>query len=248
LSEPLAIVLAAGKGTRMKSDLPKVLVPVLGRPMVRYVLDVIRSAGIGRILVVVGYRDDLVRTELGGEAGVEFVQQAEQLGTGHAVMMCRQAIATHAGGVLVLAGDSPLMQATSLMRVMRKFVAASPACLIGTAYKDDPSGLGRVVRDAAGNFERIVEEKDATPQQKQIKEVNMSTYVFASPDLLWALDQLTRKNAQKEYYITDCPGILQSDGKTVLAEPALEPCEALSINTVEELKAVEEEMQRQTSR
>lgn len=243
-SEPFAIILAAGKGTRMKSELPKVLVPVLGRPMIRYVVDAVREAGIRRMLVVVGYRSELVREELAGEAGVEFVEQAEQLGTGHAVMMCRAALAKHDGGVLILTGDSPLTQASSLQRLLNEFAEARPACLIGTAYKEDPTGLGRVVRNAEGRFERIVEQKDATPEERAIKEVNMSTYLFASGDLVWALDHLTTDNAQREYYVTDCPAILKAAGKTIDAKPVLQALEAMSINTVEELAAVENEMKR----
>jgi bifunctional UDP-N-acetylglucosamine pyrophosphorylase / glucosamine-1-phosphate N-acetyltransferase len=244
LSDPIAIILAAGKGTRMESELPKVLVPVLGRPMIRYVLDAARAAGIRRMLVVVGYRSELVREELAGEPGVEFVDQPEQLGTGHAVMMCRPALAEHDGGVLILTGDSPLTQASSLRRLIGEFEQSGPACLIGTAFKDNPTGLGRVIRNAAGEFVQIVEEKDATPEQRTIQEVNMSTYLFEGRDLVWALDRLTTDNSQREYYVTDCPGILQEAGKAVRAEPALQPCEAMSINTVEERAAVEEEMRR----
>lgn len=247
MSDPIAIILAAGKGTRMKSELPKVLVPVLGRPMIRYVLDAVREAGIRRMLVVVGYRSGLVREELAGEPGVEFVEQPEQLGTGHAVMMCRPALVGHEGGVLILTGDSPLTQSSSLGQLLKEFEERRPACLIGTAYKDNPAGLGRVIRNAAGDFVRIIEEKDATPEQRKIQEVNMSTYVFSSPDLLWALDHITTDNSQKEYYITDCPGILQRAGKSVRAEAALQPCEAMSINNVEELRAVEQEMERMSA-
>jgi bifunctional UDP-N-acetylglucosamine pyrophosphorylase/glucosamine-1-phosphate N-acetyltransferase/UDP-N-acetylglucosamine pyrophosphorylase len=242
LSDKRAIILAAGKGTRMKSDLPKVLVPVLDRPMIHYVMEAVRAAGIRRMLVVVGYRSDLVRAELAGQPGVEFVEQSEQLGTGHAVMMCRPALTDHDGGVFVLTGDSPLTQTASLMRLAVKFDESPPACLIGTAHKPNPTGLGRVVRDGAGQFLKIIEDKDASPEERAIQEVNMSTYLFTAADLLWALDRLTRSNVQKEYYITDCPGILKAAGKLVAAEPVLQPCEAMSINTVEELAAVEQAM------
>jgi bifunctional UDP-N-acetylglucosamine pyrophosphorylase/glucosamine-1-phosphate N-acetyltransferase/UDP-N-acetylglucosamine pyrophosphorylase len=116
--------------------------------------------------------------------------------------------------------------------------------LLGTLHKPNPAGLGRIVRDAAGQFTGIVEEKDATDEQREITEVNMSTYVFAGPELLHALDQLKNDNRQKEFYLTDCPGILQREGKRVEALPVLQPCEALSINTVEELQSVEAEMRR----
>lgn len=241
---PLAIVLAAGKGKRMGSDLPKVLLPVCGRPMIRYVLDAVRAAGIEQVVMVVGHRADLVRQELAGEPGVTFAEQTEQLGTGHAVMMCREALAGQDGPVLILAGDSPMVQVSSLQAVLAEFAAQRPACLLGTAAKSDPTGLGRVVRDSAGNFAAIVEEKDATSAERTITEVNMSAYVFQAADLLWALDQLTADNAQREYYLTDCPGVLKRAGKSVLAAKLLQPCEALSINTPGELAAVEVEMRK----
>ena len=250
MSNHLAIVMAAGKGTRMKSELPKVLVEVAGRPMIEYVLDALRAGGIEKIVVVVGYRSELVRNQLAHHADLVFVQQTEQLGTGHAVMVCRDQLGGHeqpsrnGGGVLIVAGDSPLMQSESIRAMLEHFEAQSPACLIGTARADDPTGLGRVLRNADGGFLGIVEQKDASAEQQAITEVNMSTYVFAADDLMHALDRLTTDNAQQEYYITDCPGILQSEGKQVLAECVLQPCETMSINTAEELVAVEAKMRR----
>ncbi len=241
---PIAIILAAGKGKRMVSDLPKVLLPVCGRPMVRYVVDAVREAGIERMVVAVGHRAEMVRRELAGEPGITFAEQTEQLGTGHAVMMCREALAEHDGPVLILAGDSPMVQVSSLRAVLGEFAAERPACLLGTATKSDPSGLGRVVRDSAGDFLAIVEEKDATPSQRAVTEVNMSTYVFQPADLLWALERLTADNAQREYYLTDCPGVLKAAGRKVVAVNVLQPCEALSINTPAELAAVEAEMKK----
>jgi bifunctional UDP-N-acetylglucosamine pyrophosphorylase/glucosamine-1-phosphate N-acetyltransferase/UDP-N-acetylglucosamine pyrophosphorylase len=244
MSEPMAIILAAGKGKRMASNLPKVLVPVGGRPMIRYVIDAVRNAGVQRILVVIGYRGELVRRELAGEPGVEFVDQTEQLGTGHAVMKCRSQLAKHIGPVLILAGDSPMTQVSSLRALLAEFSARRAACLLGTANKPDPAGLGRILRNEAGQFLGIVEEKDATPDQRAITEVNMSTYVFQSEALLFALNQLTADNLQGEYYLTDCPGVLRRAGESVAALCVLQPREALSINTPQELEAVELEMKR----
>jgi bifunctional UDP-N-acetylglucosamine pyrophosphorylase/glucosamine-1-phosphate N-acetyltransferase/UDP-N-acetylglucosamine pyrophosphorylase len=238
----LAIVLAAGKGTRMKSDLPKVLVPVAGRPMLRYVVDALRAAGVSRLVVVVGYRADLVRRELAGEPDIEFADQTEQLGTGHAVMMCRPQLAAHRGPVVIVAGDSPLLQASSVGALLDEFADRRPACLIGTVRRDDPTGYGRIVRDAAGNFTSIVEEKDASPDERAIREVNVSTYVFDAQELLAALDSLRADNSQREYYITDCPAIMMSAGKQVAALNVLKPIEALSINSPEELDQVEQVM------
>jgi bifunctional UDP-N-acetylglucosamine pyrophosphorylase/glucosamine-1-phosphate N-acetyltransferase/UDP-N-acetylglucosamine pyrophosphorylase len=239
----MAIVLAAGKGTRMKSDLPKVLVPVAGRPMLRYVLDALRAAGVTRQVVVVGYRAEHVREELRDAADVEFAEQTEQLGTGHAVMMCRDQLAEHNGSVVVVAGDSPMLQPDSVGALLKEFAARPAACLLGTVNRNDPHGYGRILRDAAGHFTGIVEEKDATPEQQAIREINVSTYIFNSANLLWALDHLRADNTQREYYITDCPAILLAAGKRVEALPILKPCEALSINSPEELARVEAELQ-----
>ncbi|MEX2316755.1 MAG: NTP transferase domain-containing protein [Pirellulales bacterium] len=243
-TSPLAIILAAGKGKRMASDLPKVLVPVCGRPMIRYVIDAVRSAGVERIVVIVGFRAELVRSELAGEPGVEFVEQKQQLGTGHAVMMCGEQIAKHDGLVLILAGDSPMVQGATVRNLLGEFAKRPPACLLGTATESRTRGMGRIVRDSAGEFAAIVEEKDATPTQREITEVNMSYYVFSPADLLSALELLTADNAQGEYYLTDCPGVLKAAGKCVLALPVLQPCETLSINTPDELAIVEAEMRR----
>lgn len=239
---PVAIVLAAGKGTRMKSDLPKVLFRVCGRPMVEYVLEALAEVGVKKVVVVVGYRADLVRETLGKWPGVEFVEQSPQLGTGHAVMVCRPALANHEGQILILTGDSPLVQPASLRAMFGEFERTRPACLMGTAKKENPAGLGRVVRDSSGNFLAIVEEKDATAEQIAIREVNMSYYLFDSRELWHALDQVRNENAQGEYYITDCPGILKAEGKDVRALCALAPCETLSVNTVDELAHVEKEL------
>jgi bifunctional UDP-N-acetylglucosamine pyrophosphorylase / glucosamine-1-phosphate N-acetyltransferase len=239
---PMAIVLAAGRGTRMKSDLPKVLFPVLGRPMIHWVLDALERAGITRTVVVVGYRADLVREELANRQGVEFALQADQLGTGHAVQMCAEKIASQPSPVLVVAGDSPLIQSSSIQRLCSEFRQHDYACLLGTLLKDNPRGLGRIVRDAAGKFQRIVEEKDASDAEREIREVNMSTYLFNRDALIWALSHLSNHNAQGEFYLTDCPALLLSRGDHVDARPVLEGCEALSINTIDELGSVEARM------
>jgi bifunctional UDP-N-acetylglucosamine pyrophosphorylase/glucosamine-1-phosphate N-acetyltransferase len=237
-----AVVLAAGQGTRMKSDLPKVLCPVLGRPMIEYVLDALETAGVQRVIAVVGYRADDVRVALAGRKNVEFVLQTERLGTGHAVKMARESLQGVSGPVVIVAGDSPMLQSSSVQKLLTHFAQAKPACLLGTLHKENPQGLGRIVRDARGEFSQIVEEKDATDEQRKITEVNMSTYVFEAAELLHALDLLKNENRQREYYLTDCPAILLGEGKPVAALPVLDPCEALSINTPAELSAVEQQM------
>ena len=241
-----AAVMAAGKGTRMKSELPKVLFPLLGRPMIEYVLDALEQAGVDKIIVVVGYRSDLVRETLAHRRNLEFVEQTEQLGTGHAIMACHETLSPHNDSVMVLAGDSPLIQVDSIRKLFDAYQNAPsgkrPSCILGTAHKENPAGLGRILRDEKGEFQGIIEDKDASPQQKTITEVNMSYYVFHTPDLLEALTHLRTDNAQKEYYITDTPAILRSQGKRVTALPVLKPIESLGINTVEEANIVEEAM------
>jgi bifunctional UDP-N-acetylglucosamine pyrophosphorylase/glucosamine-1-phosphate N-acetyltransferase/UDP-N-acetylglucosamine pyrophosphorylase len=243
MDNPIAVVLAAGKGTRMQSDLPKVLCEANGRPLVEYVLDSLRAAGCEKLLAVVGYKEELVRERLGGQADVDFATQAEQLGTGHAVMMCRKQLESHNGPVVIVAGDSPMLQADSIKALLDDFATSKPACLLGTLIHDNPTGLGRIIRDSDGNFTGIVEEKDATDEQRKVAEVNMSTYVFDCQKMLATLDQLTADNNQQEYYITDLPAILLSAGEDVRALPVLQPIEALSVNTVEHLADVEAAMQ-----
>ncbi len=243
----LAIVLAAGKGTRMESPLPKVLVPVCGRPMIRYVTTALQAAGVARTVLVVGHQAARVQAELADEPAIEFVEQREQLGTGHAVMMCRAHLAAHTGPVLIIAGDQCLVQVASVRKLLEIYRAHPAACLLGTVERPDPTGYGRIVRDAAGQFTGIVEEKDATPAERAIREVNVSTYVFDAQQLLATLDNLSNNNAQHEYYLTDCPALLLASGQRVLAEKVLQPCEALSINSMADLQAVEAEMQNNSN-
>ncbi len=248
MSAPIAVVLAAGKGTRMKSDLPKVLCQANGRPLVEYVLDSLRAAGVEKIVVVVGYKADDVKQQLASYGNLEFALQTEQLGTGHAVMMCRDNIVAHDGGIVVVAGDSPMLQSESIRALLDEYHATEPACVLGTLLHENPSGLGRIVRDSDGNFTGIVEEKDATDDQRKINEVNMSTYVFDGQKLIGTLDRLDSDNSQNEYYITDVPAILLSDSEDVRALPVLKPIEALSVNTVEHLAAVEQAMNELTGK
>lgn len=228
----------------MQSELPKVLCPVVGRAMIHFVIDALEAAGIKRQIVVVGYQADAVKTELQSRSSsnIEYALQEEQLGTGHAVQMCQDLLAEQTGPTIVVAGDSPLIQASSLTTLLDHFAKHQPALLLGTLMKDDPTGLGRIVRNEAGEFTGIVEHKDATERQRAIQEVNMSTYLFQTPDLLSSLSQLKSDNAQNEYYLTDCARLLREAGRPVEALPALQPCESLSINNPQELELVDRQM------
>ena len=174
---------------------------------------------------------------------LEFVEQKEQKGTGHATMVCREQLAKHEGAVVVVTGDSPLLQSSSVLTLLETFHQEKAGCVLGTLHRDDPQGLGRIVRDETGHFAGIVEEKDATDAERNVTEVNMSTYVFDCEQLLAALDQLSDDNLQQEYYLTDCPRLIKEAGEKVLALPTLKPCEALSINTLDDLALVESSMQ-----
>ncbi|MEK6259272.1 MAG: NTP transferase domain-containing protein [Planctomycetota bacterium] len=242
----LAVVLAAGKSTRMKSALPKVLHEVCGRPMIEYVLDAARAAGVSRIVAVVGHRAELVRAQLSPHKDVEFALQNEQKGTGHAVMMCRDQLASHCGSVLVLAGDTPLLKSESLAALLKTQIDSKAAAVIGTTDTEANQGLGRIVRDAAGLFERIVEERDATNEQKQIREINTGCYAFDSQALLGALDRIRPDNNQAEYYLTDCPLVLKRDGRIVSAANVFATEEALGVNTRAQLAEVTSTLRERT--
>lgn len=243
---PIAVVLAAGRGTRMGGDLPKVLFEAHGKPLVRWVLDALEAAGITDRIVVIGYRGELVESALADLPGLSFAVQHEQRGTGDAVAAAANLIRTRVSAdpphtrrpIVIVCGDSPMLRPASVTGLVRRFHEQGASCLLGTAVTDDPTGLGRIVRDPAGRFVKIVEQKDATESERTIREVNMSTYVFEAGDLLRALARLEPDNAAGEYYVTDCPGILLAEGRTVEAVACLDASEALSVNTPEQLAAV----------
>jgi bifunctional UDP-N-acetylglucosamine pyrophosphorylase / glucosamine-1-phosphate N-acetyltransferase len=232
---PVAIILAAGHGKRMKSEKAKVLHQVCGRPMIRYVVEAVRGAGARTIVVVVGYGADQVRATLADEPDILFATQARQLGTGDAVRACRPLLEDYQGPALVLVGDEPLIRPAPLADLLDRREADGAACLLGTAIVPDPTGFGRILRDGAGRFLRIVEERDCSPEERAIREVNPSCYAFELPGLWDALDRLDTGNVQGEYYLTDAPQLLQSMGRKVIALPCLEPDDILGINTRQHL-------------
>ncbi len=228
---PVAIILAAGHGKRMRSERAKVLHEVCGRPMIHYVVEAARAAGARTIVVVVGCGADQVRAAFEGEPDVRFAVQEQQLGTGDAVRSCRAILGSYAGPVLVLVGDEPLLRPEPLADLLARRDAEDAACLLGTAVVPDPSGFGRILRDSAGRFLRIVEERDCSPEERAIREINPSCYVFVTPILWTALDQITTTNVQGEYYLTDAPERLHAMGYKVVATPALAPDDVLGVNT-----------------
>ena len=237
-SDLVTLILAAGKGTRMHSDLAKVLHPLNGRPMIHYVLDTARALRPRRIIVIVGHQADAVRRELAGTP-VEFAVQDEQLGTGHAVRQAGPLLAGERGIVLVAAGDTPLIRPATLASLIRAHRRDSAAASVLTARVGDPTGMGRILRDGEGRIARIVEEKDATEDQRAVREINTSTYCFEPSALLQSLDRLTPENRQGEFYLTDTIGILRGQGLPIADAPAGTPEEIAGINTPEQLSAAE---------
>jgi bifunctional UDP-N-acetylglucosamine pyrophosphorylase / glucosamine-1-phosphate N-acetyltransferase len=240
---PVAIILAAGQGKRMKSDRAKVLHEVCGRPMIHYVVDAARRAGARTIVVVVGYAHDQVLEALRDEPDIVFATQSEQLGTGHAVKICRPLLTDYQGPAMILVGDEPLLRPEPLADLLARQKQEGAACLLGTAKVHDAMGFGRILRDSAGRFLRIVEERDCSPEEKAIREVNPSCYVFELP-LLWdALEQIGTSNAQHEYYLTDAPERLLAMGRKVMALNVLRGDDILGINTRQHLAHAETVMQ-----
>jgi len=234
-----AIILAAGKGVRMKSDLPKVFHPVLGRPLLSYVIDTVKKLGIGQIYVVVGHKKEMM-TDYFKDSGVIFVEQNEQLGTGHAVMQVKPLLADFSGEVLVLAGDVPLLRCSTLKGLIEFHRRQRAAATVLTAELPDAGSYGRIIRDREGRILRIVEKKDASPEEAQISEINTGTYCFDSRALFRALAEVKAENAQKEYYLTDTIEILKLQGLPVFAHLANDWRETLGVNTPDELKQIEE--------
>jgi UDP-N-acetylglucosamine diphosphorylase/glucosamine-1-phosphate N-acetyltransferase len=239
-----AIILAAGKSTRMKSRLPKALHPVCGRPMLSYVLRACYDAGCTRILMVVGHGKDEIIGEFGSDRRLSWIEQTEQLGTGHAAMVCRDELHKQpTGDVFILAGDGPLIRGEVLNTLHNVHKEEQAAASMATAILDDPTGYGRVVRDADGNFLEIVEQLDCTPEQREIREVFPSYYCARNEDLLLALSKLTNQNKKGEYYLTDIFGILRKAGKKVVAVQAVSADDVIGVNTRQQLAEVDEIMQ-----
>jgi bifunctional UDP-N-acetylglucosamine pyrophosphorylase/glucosamine-1-phosphate N-acetyltransferase len=238
MSQTKAIILAAGQSTRMKSDLPKVLHDVCGRPMLSYVIEACRQAGAEELIAVVGHRRELVMETFRDEANITWVTQEPQLGTGHAVMVCREALQGFQGNVLILYGDGPCIKGSTLQELLRRHEASGAAVMLLTTVLDEPSAYGRIVRDDRGALTGIVEFKDCTPQQAAIREVNPGYYCFRAADLLWSLERLTNKNAKGEYYLTDTVAALIGDGRRAEAVPGAAPEEMAAANSRAELVGV----------
>jgi len=234
----VAVILAAGLGKRFPADRPKVLIPFRGRPLVHWVTDAVVTAGIARILLVIGHRGEMMEEAYAGRP-VEFVWQHKRLGTGHAVLQTEPLLHDHAGRILVLLGDAPCIKSTTITGLLDSHARAGAAATILTAEVDDPFGYGRIVRAADGTVDRVVEHRDADELTRQVHEINSGAICFRAELLFPALHRLSNANDQGEYYLTDAIRILRTDGHKVAAFRATDPREVLGINSPEELAALE---------
>ncbi len=232
----------------MKSRRPKVLHEVCGRPMLHYVLQACYGAGCERVMVVVGYAKDEVLAQFAEDDRIHWIEQTEQLGTGHAARMCEKELKKVGGDVFILAGDGPMIRTEVLRTLAQTHHQEHAAASMATAMLDDPTGYGRIVRDAEGNFLDIVEQVDCTPEQREIREVFPSYYCVKSEELLAAFTKLTNNNKKGEYYLTDIYGILRRAGKKVVAVQAVTQEDVLAVNSRSQLAVVDAAMQDRMQR
>ncbi len=234
----IVIILAAGKGTRMKSKIPKVLHILHGKPLLKHVVDLAYKLKPEKIFVVVGFQRNEVKKIFFSE-NVEFIDQKEQLGTGHAVLQVKPFLKNFQGEILVLSGDVPCLKESTVNEMIRNHRSNNAAVTILTAEKDNPYGYGRVVRNSNNTIEKIVEEKDCSNNEKTIKEINAGIYCFNKKILLESLEEIDQNNVQHEYYLTDLVKIAFDKSLSVAAVKVSNPNEVSGINTIEDLDKAE---------
>jgi UDP-N-acetylglucosamine diphosphorylase/glucosamine-1-phosphate N-acetyltransferase len=241
-----AVILAAGEGTRMKSDLAKVLHEVNGLPMVVHVLNALSAVAPEKTVLVIGHQADSVRERLSAGdidfEGLEFAIQSERLGTGHAVQQAQPALKGFEGTIMVLTGDTPLLEKSTLAEFVKYHRDSGASATVMSAEVEDASGYGRILRGEGGDLLGIVEHKDATEEQRSIGEYNSGMFCFESDILFSALDRVDRTNVQGEYYLTDVMGILRSDGKRVAVFKIDNADEVMGINDRDQLALAERMM------
>lgn len=237
-----ALILAAGKGTRMKSDLAKVLHILEGKPLLHYSLAAARDAGAEKIVVIIGHQASSVREKFAA-CGIDFVEQNPQLGTGHAVLQAKDVLADYSGLTVILCGDVPLLQPSTIEGLIAKHKASGVPLTVLTTYPADPRGYGRVVKDDRGNISKIVEERDASPSEKEVGEINTGIYCVDTRFLFDVLGKITNNNNQKEYYLTDIVEIACREGFAVRPHVAPDYIEVMGINTPEELERASRNLQ-----
>ena len=243
MAERVAIILAAGISSRMNTQMAKVLHEVCGRPMLAYVLDACHQVGIKKIYVVVGFSSEQVKECFRDYDDIVWVKQDKQLGTGHAVLCCREHLKDFRGETLVLCGDGPLIRAETLKSLIESHEQGQSAATLATAILEEPAGYGRIVRDKYNNIQGIVEDSDCTKEQKAINEINPSYYLFDNQVLLEALENVKPNNVKEEYYLTDAVSGIISTGHKVTAVTAVRPEEAMGVNSRAQLSEASKIMQ-----
>jgi len=232
--------MAAGLGKRMKSDLPKVLHKLAGRPLVHHVIEQAKNIGSSRILLIIGHKRELVIEET-QNMGVEWIVQEQQLGTGDAIKACESALTGYTGDVLILSGDVPLLRKSTIEQAWELHKRSNAAATDFTFIPDTAKGYGRIVRGEESELLRIVEEKDATTDELKINEVNAGIYFFKSESMYRALEEVKNDNAAGEYYLTDTISVLEKWGEPLAAFLVEDPLEVAGVNTIEQLSHLEEE-------
>jgi len=242
-SSVVGLVLAAGKGTRMKSDSPKVLHEAFFSPMIHHVMDALQPVFLGKSIVVTGHQRQLVEESL-RDYPISFVQQSQQLGTGHAVLACEGELCSHSGPVLILCGDTPLIRTETLRLFLQFHVETASLVTVMTTKVLDPCNYGRIVSDEHGSIVKIVEEKDASPAQKEIREINAGIYCVDAHFLFDALRRVGTDNMQGEIYLTDIVAIATGDGIHVHKFYCTDSEEILGVNSRRELAQAHAVLQR----
>ena len=230
-------ILAAGKGSRMESKLPKVLHKLNGKSLIDYVLDTASELNPDSITLVVGFQKDRVKNHIQDD-NINYVSQDQQLGTGHAALQMEHQLANQIGHLLILYGDVPNIKSSSLSPIIDKHIKEDRNATVITATLDDPTGYGRIIRSENGDLLRIVEEKDCTADEKKIKEWNPGIYIFKIPQLFSELKRIESNNASNEYYLTDVIELIK-ENFPVQAEKIINPAEVIGINTINQLSDLE---------
>jgi len=243
-----AVILAAGKGTRMGGDLPKVMYPLNGTPLLYYSIYPVRSAGVAQVTLVVGYKKEIIQEYF--RCMVDYAVQEQQLGTGHALMCAMDKVNPGLESVLVCYGDMPLYQTSTIKQLIDEYRSNKPTIAMLSVNFENPTywAYGRILRNAHHEVTAIVEQKDCTSEQLHIKECNPGFYIFNHKWLRENISKLTPNNAQKEYYLTDLIALAVKQQQRVIAIPVAEESEALGINTPEQLKQAEEILESRRER